>query len=101
MSGGSWDYLHSKMEYAADRLTKDEMPERRALGRMMERMAKAMHAIEWVDSCDWAKGDEVAPIEEALGPAAAALTLAELETTINAAHARALDLIARHRREVL
>lgn len=62
MSGGSWNYLHQDIEDAARRLVHGAhsscVEERVALGRLLEKVARAMHDIEWVDSCDYGKGDE-------------------------------------------
>lgn len=99
MSGGSWDYLYSKIEYAADRLLRDKVPQRRALGTMMARVAQAMYAIEWADSGDTAQGSDIAAIEAALGPDAVERTLNEIERDINEAHQQALAVIARARKE--
>lgn len=79
MSGGSWDYLYERMEEAATRLAADASPERRALGRRMALMAKAMHDIEWVDSCDYGPGDDAKAIEAALGGQEAATVAALYE----------------------
>ena len=97
MSGGSWDYLYSRMEDAANRLDKSGDPHRKALGRTMSRLATAMHAIEWVDSGDWGSPDDVVAIEKALGTEAVPLVLAELERSINDAHEKAAELINRHK----
>ena len=85
MSGGSWNYLYADLENAANRLNSSGDPHRQALGRVMSRLATAMHAIEWVDSCDWGSPDDVVAIEKALGPDAVPLVLAELERDINEA----------------
>jgi len=77
MSGGSWDYLYQKMNEASASLKASTMPERRAFGELMGRCAKAMHDIEWVDSCDKSEGDEIASIRAALEPVASASILAE------------------------
>lgn len=68
MSGGSWDYLYQKIEDAADRLqntsTKHSCCEpRRAFGSLLYKVARAMHSIEWVDSCDYGPGDELKDIK--------------------------------------
>lgn len=80
MSGGSWNYCYSSMQEASDRLVNESAPERRALGRLMSKIAKAMHDIEWVDSGDCGEGSDTSAIVEALGgpKAAAALELSEL-----------------------
>lgn len=67
MSGGSWDYLCFKVEEAASRLqntpdTKKGWFERRILGDLLELVSEALHDIEWVDSCDYAEGDEAKAI---------------------------------------
>jgi hypothetical protein len=59
MSGGSWDYVSYKFEDTAHRLLGSKCPYRQALGRQILREAEALHAIEWVDSCDWGPGDEI------------------------------------------
>jgi hypothetical protein len=80
VSGGSWDYFYCKLQDVADRLTFDEQANRRSLGRLLQKCAKALHDIEWVDSMDYGKGDDREAIESALGgpKAAAALELQEL-----------------------
>lgn len=71
MSGGSYDYLYCKVEEMADRI--GNSPERQRFAEHMRRVAKAMHAIEWVDSCDWGKGDEIEAIRAVFDPKANAL----------------------------
>lgn len=66
MSGGSWDYVYSRFQEVADRLCQERCPDRRALGRHLQIVAKAMHDIEWVDSCDYARGSDLPAIKEAL-----------------------------------
>lgn len=78
MSGGSWDYLYSKLEDTADSLMHSSLPERKAFGRLMMKCAAAMHDIEWVDSSDMSKGQEMPAIEAALGNNAKALILTEV-----------------------
>lgn len=63
MSGGSWEYVYERFEDVAARLRSESDPRRRALGRVVAKMAKAMHDIEWVDSSDFGKGDEIAAID--------------------------------------
>ena len=67
MSGGSWDYFYSRAQDVAERLMSEPSPERRALGRNLALIAKAMHDIEWVDSCDYGPGDDKEAIIAALG----------------------------------
>ena len=56
MSGGSMNYLYSRLEYEATFHT--ETPERKAFAKHLELVAKALHDIEWVDSCDYGPGEE-------------------------------------------
>jgi 2-hydroxychromene-2-carboxylate isomerase len=80
MSGGSWDYLYERMEDAAGRLLSSDDNDRRAFGRLMRKCAKAMHDIEWVDSCDYGEGDELVAIRAALGANAPSLAIHEAVT---------------------
>ena len=57
MSGGSWDYLYSKVREAGERLAHDRDPLRRAMAPRVEALAVAMRAIEWNDSGDGADED--------------------------------------------
>jgi hypothetical protein len=66
-------------------------PERIAFADLLERVAKAMHDIEWVDSCDYGEGDELPAINACITPAdvlvaateRAEKALAELQTALN------------------
>jgi hypothetical protein len=75
MSGGSWDYMYQKLEEAADRLKADKKPLRRAFGAHVAKVAKALHDVEWVDSCDYSENDELPAIESVLGKNAKALEI--------------------------
>lgn len=66
MSGGSMNYLYSKLEYASFDLS---TPERRAFRAHLQKVAKALHDIEWVDSGDFGPGDENQAIRDCLSPA--------------------------------
>ena len=80
MSGGSWDYVYAKVDDAADILLDQMDPLRKALGARLKLFARALHDIEWVDSCDKSPGDEVPAILAALGDAMpAAVVTAEVE----------------------
>ena len=57
MSGGSYDYIYSKIEDIQIR-RQDENPRRRAFQKLLKNVANAMHDIEWVDSGDSSPGDE-------------------------------------------
>jgi len=63
MSGGSWEYEYARLEDLAQRLGDQRAAKRRALGRHISLIAKALHDIEWVDSGDYGPGDEVAAID--------------------------------------
>lgn len=67
MSGGSWDYIYFKFDEVSSRLCASSDPLRSALGVKVAHIAKALHDIEWVDSSDYAEGDDVAAIKKALG----------------------------------
>jgi hypothetical protein len=49
MSGGSMDYLYSKVEEATFILN---TPERKALHKHLQKLSKALRAVEWNDSGD-------------------------------------------------
>jgi hypothetical protein len=78
MSGGSMQYLYSKIEY--DAVFDTDTPERRAFKKHLELVAKALHDIEWVDSGDYGPGDETDAIRACLQPGAV------LEAAIEQAH---------------
>lgn len=87
MSGGSYDYAYSKVEDMAERLLdQTRYPLRVAFGRHLKKVAKAMHDIEWVDSCDYGTGDEVKAINACLSDGA------ELEVAIELAEQTKQDL---------
>lgn len=79
MSGGSWEYVFHHFDDAANALESRHQPAlRRALGKKIRLIAKAMHDIEWVDSSDMSAGDEIQAIKDALGEDAEALELSIL-----------------------
>lgn len=86
MSGGSMNYLYSKLEYDANFST--NTPERRAFAAHLVKVAKALHDIEWVDSSDYGPGDENEAIRACLGDALV------LEAAIEQAHEAAKVLRA-------
>ena len=85
MSGGSWDYFYERLEEVASRLQCERDPLRKAFGSHLQKCAKALHDIEWVDSCDYGKGDEVKAIKAALGSDGPALVLSESRKQAEAA----------------
>jgi len=51
---------------AVDRLCQEKSPLRRAFGEHLAICCEALKAIEWVDSGDWPKSQEVEAIQKAL-----------------------------------
>ena len=83
MSGGSMNYLYSKLEYEATFRT--DTPERRAFKAHLAKVAKALHDIEWVDSGDSGPGSENDAIRACLQPDAVLFTLVEQAKDVMAA----------------
>lgn len=67
MSGGSMQYLYSRVE-GAEFAT--DTPERRAFAKHLKLIAKALHDIEWVDSGDCGPGYDTAAIRACLNDGA-------------------------------
>lgn len=65
MSGGSMNYLYSKLECGAD--FEENTPERFAFAKHLKLVAKALHDIEWVDSGDYGPGRDTDAIRACLG----------------------------------
>ena len=63
MSGGSMDYLYSKV---SDASFQTNTPLRRAFQKHLLKVANALHDIEWVDSADCSPGDEEKAIRACL-----------------------------------
>ena len=76
MSGGSMNYIYSKLEYDAN--FRQNTPERRAFAKHLKLVVKALHDIEWVDSGDCGPGDENAAIRACLGDAVMLSTVLEM-----------------------
>lgn len=70
MSGGSYDYLYSKIEDAAHSVTRRNTPLRKAFAAHLIKVADAMRAVEWVDSCDSSPGTEDAAIRACIAEGA-------------------------------
>ena len=68
MSGGTYDYFFRRVEDIADEIHhgRDHEAVREAFRAHLRKVAKALQAIEWVDSGDYAPGAEVASILECL-----------------------------------
>lgn len=93
MSGGSYNYVCWKIEEIELRQT---TPLRRAFQAHLKLVAKAMHDIEWVDSGDYAPGDEVKAIEACLSGGA---VLEQLIKEAKIAHeelAKAIEKAEKH-----
>lgn len=71
MSGGAYDYIgYQIQDFANDlklRPVGSAYPERQAFIQLLERVAAAAYAIEWVDSGDLSPGEEIEDIRAALG----------------------------------
>jgi hypothetical protein len=68
MSGGSYGYFCYKMDDYIETLSGnlDNDPKRIAFYDLCKLLSKAMHDIEWVDSCDYTKGHEHPAIDAVL-----------------------------------
>ena len=80
MSGGSMGYLYLKIEEIAFDLGRSSDLRRRAFATHLDKVAKALHDIEWVDSGDKGPGDDVEAIEAVITPEE---ELSELKTTFS------------------
>ena len=69
MSGGSLEYAYSRVEDVAEMIAgRAELPEHRAFAVHLHKVAKALHDLEWVWSCDYARGDELEAIRAVVTP---------------------------------
>lgn len=62
------NYLYSRIENDAS--FRENTPLRKAFRKHLDKVIKALHDIEWVDSSDYGKGDDDAAIRECLAPGA-------------------------------
>lgn len=69
MSGGSYDYAFHRVNDMAHQLAASPDVTRRAFAAHLLLVAEAMHDVEWVDSCDYAPGDEYDSIQAVIGAA--------------------------------
>ena len=82
MSGGSYNYAYERIALLADEI-QPSTPERRAFKAHLHKVARACQDIEWVDSCDYSKGEETAAILACLQPLdVVATALADLRAAI-------------------
>ena len=68
MSGGSYDYAYQKVDDFAYRLEERNSPLYQSFAKHLHLVAKAMHDIEWVESEDYAVGDDTESIKAVLTP---------------------------------
>ena len=70
MSGGSLDYVYSRVDMAADEI-RSNCPGslHQAFADHLAKVSKALHDIEWVLSDDYGAGDDEKAIREVLGAA--------------------------------
>lgn len=89
MSGGSLDYVYQHVEGAAEAISsRSRNLQHRAFARHLRAVARALHDLEWVFSCDYGEGDERAAIEAVISPTAV------LEEAISAGEKAIADLVA-------
>ena len=68
MSGGSLEYLYIKVRDVADDLkSENNTPSQIAFGYHLEKVAKALHDIEWVMSGDYSFGEDEESIQNVFG----------------------------------
>ena len=84
MSGGALDYAQYKLdEIARQILQRASTPLERALAAHIDKVGKAVHALEWVWSGDTSPGSEEAAIRAVVSPAdVLAVTIASAETAL-------------------
>lgn len=85
MSGGSYDYVYSRVEEAAAEVDQRHPTSmlHRAFATHLRLVAVALHDIEWTDSGDYGAGGDVAAITAALGGNADAAVLAEVRRQLD------------------
>jgi hypothetical protein len=66
MSGGSYDYVYSRIDEIEIR-DADTNPRRAAFQKLLRLVAAAMHDIEWVDSGDYCPDEENETIDACFG----------------------------------
>lgn len=68
MSGGAYQYAYSRLEndFLWEFSRRANTPERKEFANHISKVIKAMRDIEWVDSGDYAPGDENAAIMECI-----------------------------------
>lgn len=91
MSGGSLDYVYVNVDDAAERVAAQATcAEHRAFATHLRLVARALHALEWVWSCDTSPGDELPALRAVIAPEA---TLTEAVRHAEAAMAELRRLV--------
>lgn len=72
MSGGSYLYAYGYVDAMAGQVRERHSGSalHLAFADHLDKVSKAMHDLEWVDSCDYGKGDEAEAIRAVLSPTA-------------------------------
>lgn len=66
MSGGSYNYMYSRIDYFVEELRIKDDPRRAAFKRVLKLVSDAAKAVEWVDSGDYGPGDDHEAIDRLL-----------------------------------
>ncbi len=93
MSGGSFNYAYQHLDEMIESMQRSEIPERRAFGEHLVKVQKAMRGIEWIDSGDTKRGDEIPLIHEVLGIDAEALIAGVATERLRKEIERAVDVL--------
>lgn len=70
MSGGSLDYVYSKLDDSIERIGADKRPLYHAFARHLKLVREALHAVEWEYSGDTGVDDTKPHLEAVLGKTA-------------------------------
>jgi hypothetical protein len=72
VSGGSYDYAYRHVEEVAGQIASAHAndPLALAFADHLRKVATAMHAVEWADSCDWSWEDAIGPMRAVVHPGA-------------------------------
>ena len=92
MSGGHYNYLYRDIDAFADAMLQDADPIRRAFGQHLVMVSQAMHDIEFVDSGDYAPGQEHKAIQKALGDKWREKTLDEIQVAMETLYLKAMEI---------
>lgn len=84
------DYLYLRVE---DAEFTENTPLRRAFRKHLNKVAKALQAIEWADSCDWGEDRAMEAIEKCLAAGAEIAQLIKEAQQLRVELGRAIDLV--------